>query len=219
MSGETLTERIIFTQLRATIDEENRVFLKARGSFLITDDLQVMPLSAETTLDLLANHGTGAEQLELKAIGFSQEEVTLLFKHMLFTKASLTNTFLLEQREVYSKPPSEEIHEFYSVKKEEIHDVQKISLNVIVQISSQKVICAEARDDFVSFLMSMLTFPLGAVVKLLDRAPTLGSISDLYNSVEGLSVEEYMKSEHHNSQGTVTFTQACPSVCLQESVA
>lgn len=195
--GEKLTKEMLLNQPADTTDEENGVFLIARGSFIVTDDLQIMPLSAETTVGLLNNHGASAEALEVKAIDFSQEEATRLLRHMLSSKTSLTDTFLLKETDVSSKPRFEGTPKFYSAKREEISDVQKISLNVIAQKSNGKVICAEAGGDFVSFLMSMLTFPLGAVVELLDGNPALRSISTLYKCVQGSNIDEYVRSKDY----------------------
>jgi len=50
----------------------------------------------------------------------------------------------------------------------------------------KKVIFAEASGDFVDFIFSFLTMPLGSILKLLDGNSFAGCVSNLYKSVENL---------------------------------
>lgn len=56
----------------------------------------------------------------------------------------------------------------------------KMSIRVMVQKSNQKIVFAHAEEDFVDFLFSFLTIPLGSVVCLLGENSSLGSIDNLY---------------------------------------
>jgi len=56
-----------------------------------------------------------------------------------------------------------------------------------MQNKSQKnVIYAEANGDFVDFIFSFLTMPLGSIVKLLGPDYFAGCVGNLYKSVENL---------------------------------
>ena len=63
----------------------------------------------------------------------------------------------------------------------------KISLNLLVDTKSKKVLFAEAGEDFVDFVFSLLTLPIGAVVKLISAGTMQGSIGRLYQSVDNIS--------------------------------
>jgi hypothetical protein len=64
-----------------------------------------------------------------------------------------------------------------------------INLRLLINDKTGKILYAEAGKDFVDLLFSFLTLPIGSVMKLLSefkRAKTVGSLTNLYNSVEKL---------------------------------
>ncbi|XP_058099870.1 uncharacterized protein LOC131244252 [Magnolia sinica] len=63
----------------------------------------------------------------------------------------------------------------------------KLSLKLLVDKKSNKVLFAEAGKEFIDFLFNLLTLPLGSVTKLLTRGRMVGCIGRLYGSVENLS--------------------------------
>ncbi|KAM3329022.1 hypothetical protein ACQJBY_026218 [Aegilops geniculata] len=63
----------------------------------------------------------------------------------------------------------------------------KLSMKLLVNSKSQRVLYAEAGKDVVDFLFSLLTLPLGTVAKLIaDENPAAGSVVNLYSSVDRL---------------------------------
>jgi hypothetical protein len=62
----------------------------------------------------------------------------------------------------------------------------KISLKLLVDTKSKKVLFAEADKEFVDFVFSLLTLPIGAVVKLISAGTMQGSIGRLYQSVDNI---------------------------------
>ncbi|RWR95483.1 hypothetical protein CKAN_02483200 [Cinnamomum micranthum f. kanehirae] len=71
---------------------------------------------------------------------------------------------------------------------------KKLSLKLLVDKSSHKILFAEAGKDFVDLLFSFLALPLGSVIRLLtDKSRIDVSISKLYDSVDNLS-ETYIRS-------------------------
>jgi len=52
--------------------------------------------------------------------------------------------------------------------------------------SQKKIIFAEASENFVDFIFTFLTIPLGSVVKLLDGNSFIGCVDNLYKTVETL---------------------------------
>ncbi|KAF8725684.1 hypothetical protein HU200_020230 [Digitaria exilis] len=64
----------------------------------------------------------------------------------------------------------------------------KISLKLLVDTKTKKVLFAEAGKEFVDFVFSLLTLPVGAVAKLVSAGTMHGSVGRLYQSVEHIGV-------------------------------
>ncbi|OMP02615.1 hypothetical protein COLO4_10953 [Corchorus olitorius] len=67
-----------------------------------------------------------------------------------------------------------------------------VSLKLLVDPKSQKVLFAEGGKDFVDFLFNILSFPVGTVIRLLTKKEMVGSLGNLYESIETLS-DDYMQ--------------------------
>ena len=64
-----------------------------------------------------------------------------------------------------------------------------ISLNLLVDNNSNKVVYAEARKEFVDFFFGLLQIPLGSIMGLLwnhGMASGSGSLSKVYESIQNL---------------------------------
>jgi hypothetical protein len=68
-----------------------------------------------------------------------------------------------------------------------------LSMKLLVDTKAGRVLYAEASKDVVDFLFSLLTLPVGTVVKILSKDSMVGSIGNLYGSVEKLD-ETYVRS-------------------------
>ncbi|EEF30403.1 conserved hypothetical protein [Ricinus communis] len=68
----------------------------------------------------------------------------------------------------------------------------KLSLKLLIDKKADRVIFAEAGKDFVDFLFSLLSLPVGTVIKLLTNAKMVGCIGNLYESLENLN-DAYMQ--------------------------
>jgi hypothetical protein len=67
--------------------------------------------------------------------------------------------------------------------------VTKVSLKLFIDKKRQRVIFAEADKEFVDFLLSIFTLPVGVVTRLLKEGGGMaGSLPSLYQSIENLSV-------------------------------
>ncbi|MBA0824239.1 hypothetical protein Goarm_020919 [Gossypium armourianum] len=83
-------------------------------------------------------------------------------------------------------------------------DPTKVSIKLLIDQESNKVIIAEAGSDIVDILRSLLKFPLGNIVRLIGKHQCLqraGCLNNLYNSVENLSLTSFR-------------TDACKSMLL-----
>ncbi|XP_059456658.1 uncharacterized protein LOC132186673 [Corylus avellana] len=64
----------------------------------------------------------------------------------------------------------------------------KVSLKLLIDKKSQRVLFAEADKEFVDFLFSIFTLPVGVVTRLLkDGGGMVGCLPSLYRSIENLS--------------------------------
>ncbi|CAH9065358.1 unnamed protein product [Cuscuta europaea] len=66
-----------------------------------------------------------------------------------------------------------------------------VSLKLLISKSSQKVVYAEADKPFVDFLFHLMSFPLGAMIKLVSSS-MVGSLGNLYASIQNLN-ETYLQ--------------------------
>ncbi|CAL2248380.1 unnamed protein product [Prunus armeniaca] len=62
-----------------------------------------------------------------------------------------------------------------------------VSLKLLIDTKRQKVLFAEAGKDFVDFLFTLLSLPLGTIIRLLSKDEMVGSLGRLYGSLETLS--------------------------------
>ncbi|MCH90606.1 tyrosine/dopa decarboxylase [Trifolium medium] len=68
-------------------------------------------------------------------------------------------------------------------------------VKVMVRKSTKEFLFAEAQEDFIDFLFSFLTFPLGGVLEMLKGFSSLSCIDNLYKSMTELSPERYLISQ------------------------
>ncbi|PPD79618.1 hypothetical protein GOBAR_DD23450 [Gossypium barbadense] len=62
-----------------------------------------------------------------------------------------------------------------------------VSLKLLVESTSQRVLFAEAGKDFVDFLFNILSFPVGTVIWLLKKQEMVGCLGNLYDSLETMN--------------------------------
>ncbi|CAL5210259.1 unnamed protein product [Lathyrus oleraceus] len=67
----------------------------------------------------------------------------------------------------------------------------KVSLKLLIDTKNNKVLFAEASKSVIDFLFNLLCLPIGTVVKLLGTNGMVGSLGNLYQSVETLN-QSYM---------------------------
>ncbi|XP_062155319.1 uncharacterized protein LOC133863393 [Alnus glutinosa] len=70
----------------------------------------------------------------------------------------------------------------------------KVSLKLFIDKKSHRVIFAEADKEFVDFLFSIFSLPVGAITRLLkEGGGMVGSLPGLYRSIENLSFSYYIQ--------------------------
>nr|CAB3472155.1 unnamed protein product [Digitaria exilis] len=61
-----------------------------------------------------------------------------------------------------------------------------LSMKLLIDRKAQRVLIAEASKDVVDFLFSLLALPVATAVKLVGKDAMVGSVGNLYSSVENL---------------------------------
>ncbi|GMY08625.1 hypothetical protein FCV25MIE_03864 [Fagus crenata] len=86
-----------------------------------------------------------------------------------------------------------------------------VSLKLLIDTESQKVLFAEAGKEFIDFLFHILALPIGTFISLLKNQGAVGSFGNIYESIENLSTtflqpnfnkETILKPKVHISGGT-----------------
>lgn len=71
----------------------------------------------------------------------------------------------------------------------------KFSLKLLIDVEKNKVVLAEAGQDFVDVLLSLLTLPMGTIARLLEKhqklPPVLGCYKNLNASVANLGIDNF----------------------------
>ncbi|KAL7108904.1 hypothetical protein ACP275_06G141800 [Erythranthe tilingii] len=91
---------------------------------------------------------------------------------------------------------------------EETSNPKKMILRLMVQKSNNKLLFAQAGDDFVDFLFSLLIIPIGGVECLLGGKTRLKSIDNLYNSIAGID-DKYMATKDMRNRITDPKLPSC----------
>ncbi|KAH9619274.1 hypothetical protein KSS87_011941 [Heliosperma pusillum] len=67
----------------------------------------------------------------------------------------------------------------------------KMSVKLLVDKQTKRVLFAEAGKDVVDFLFNLMSLPVATVVKLLNSNNMVGSLGALYKSIESLSLDYF----------------------------
>ncbi|KAG5533330.1 hypothetical protein RHGRI_027505 [Rhododendron griersonianum] len=82
------------------------------------------------------------------------------------------------------------------------HSQAKVTLKLLIDTKSQKVLFAEAEKDFVDFLFNLLHLPVGTVVRLLteqSQQTMVGALGKLYESIQNLSETYFLPNQTKDS--------------------
>ncbi|KAL8029724.1 hypothetical protein ABFX02_14G243100 [Erythranthe guttata] len=165
-------------QESSSCDEEGLGFVKGVVTYMVMDDLVVTPMSTISSITLLNKFNikeVGA--LQEKVVNMGMAEAVKLLKASLETDKVLTNVFLNLSSPNLENPTMAE---------------STLSLKLLINSQSKRVLFAEAGKDFVDFLFYVLSLPVGTVINLLKKQENIGSLANLYESIENLN-ETYIQ--------------------------
>ncbi|XP_014512015.1 uncharacterized protein LOC106770736 [Vigna radiata var. radiata] len=72
----------------------------------------------------------------------------------------------------------------------------KLTLKLLIDAKREKVLFAEASKAVIDFLFNLLCLPIGTVIRILNKNQMVGSLANLYESVENLD-ETYMQPDQN----------------------
>ncbi|KAL7129051.1 hypothetical protein ABFS83_13G037100 [Erythranthe nasuta] len=152
-------------------EDDGGVFTEKKISFQLTDDLKMAPSiqgSVTQTLIRLGVEVTQGAEFMTVTLGFN--EIIELLKASLFSETPLTDV-VLRQTNTMGCSTVDSLHH----KKLGSPSISKKTMTVkaVVQKSTNKLLFVQAEEDFVDFLFSLLTIPLGGVEYLLDSNTSL----------------------------------------------
>lgn len=182
--------KLMEQEMKVEGDEDNNpkgdgVFVRGESMYLIFDDLTVLQNSARNTVHQLVQLGyTDFTKLTEISPNVGLNQIMELLKRALISASPLSDVFLAREARG-SKPVSSFAPRLAS---QDVHGGDSsYNLQITVSKSKNKILYAEAEEDFADFLFSFLTMPLGSSLKLLDGDVNLGSMHNLYKSVKDLN--------------------------------
>ncbi|GFP79559.1 hypothetical protein PHJA_000099400 [Phtheirospermum japonicum] len=179
-------------------DGDCGVFTKSKAYFIITDDLKIFPSETGYVLDIFRSLGiTGTDGTELRNVTFGFNEVIDLLRWSLLSPTPLTDLILNKRKLDHVSMKCETGAGTLvgdQIEKQTIEG-KKMVVKVIYRESTNKLLLAEADGDFVEYLFTLLTIPLGAVECLLGGITTLKNIDNLYRSLGDINDYKYLKTQ------------------------
>ncbi|XP_058768048.1 uncharacterized protein LOC131641762 [Vicia villosa] len=182
------------------LKQSHQGFVNCVTTFVITDDLTVMPNGIDyTSLSLLQEYGiTNPSSVKEIVLNVTKEKVVDLLKHSLLSSSTLTDLFL-------RKKPSPGRSMFFFPDGESSCKI-KITVKLVIRKSDGKLLYAQGEQDFANMLLNFLTFPLGIIAQKFGKICSVGNINRLYKSIADLNEYKYFMSIN------AKFRLACPCI-------
>ncbi|XP_058095134.1 uncharacterized protein LOC131240728 isoform X2 [Magnolia sinica] len=189
--GGAMIVKIVFRKSKPVVDgSDEGVFVKRTMRFMISDDLQVGPISTNACLSLLNELGVrDRAALEEKSVNVGTNEALHILRQLMVSNTPLTDVFLPKPDALGNASGALKLY-LEDIATDKKDTGKKMSVKLLVSESKNKVLYAEATNDFLDLLFSFLTFPLGSIVKLLGPGSSIRCLDNLYRSVEDLSRDD-----------------------------
>ncbi|TYH89587.1 hypothetical protein ES332_D01G273100v1 [Gossypium tomentosum] len=164
--GKLMNSEIYLEEMErdAVKDENEGGFCKVESRFFITDDLRVMKGLPGELIQFLNKLGIKDVNMNaVKELEIGSKEIFNLLSHSLISKTTLTDVFLRKQGTMLVERP---LLIGPSTKETTAKD-GKTRVKIMERKSDRKILYAEANEDFVDLLFSLLTIPLESVLQLV----------------------------------------------------
>ncbi|KAL6535892.1 hypothetical protein OROHE_012736 [Orobanche hederae] len=193
--GKSTMNREIY--VRDDDSGDGGVYTMRTAYFVISDELQIFPCVTGDVIRLLSNLGiTDTDETEQMDITFGFKEIMDLLKESFLSRTPLTD-IVLNKMNVKSKYEMGTL--VPEIAKSPTSNTKQFVVKAVFHGSKNKILFVEADDNFVEFLFTLLTVPLGGIELLLGGSTTLTNIDNLYRSIQNINANKYLKT-----QGTKT---------------
>ncbi|KAJ9540055.1 hypothetical protein OSB04_026561 [Centaurea solstitialis] len=150
-------------------------FVKGVVTYMVMDDLVVKPMSTISSITMLNKFNVKeVGGLEEKVVSFDMKEVGIDVAQGIIRVQECAYNCVFGLMKLRTKMAADSAS-------------SKVSLKLLIDKKAQKVLFAESNKEFVDFLFHVLSLPLGTVIKLLTKNAMVGSLGNLYDSVENLN--------------------------------
>ncbi|KAJ6814104.1 uncharacterized protein M6B38_139425 [Iris pallida] len=179
-----------------------KLFVKEGVKYIISSDLHVEPA---TVMHILSLHQKmdmkDGSVLEEWYMDIGEEEILALLKRLLVSEMPVTDLYFHHNDKTDDATRdhvgSRKAAQVKTESKLEAN-TEGISIKLLINKHTNKLLCAEVDDDFLNILFTFLTLPLGSLIKILNKNTGKGCVDNLYRSAEDLSLE-YFESEQSRS--------------------
>ncbi|KAK7281656.1 hypothetical protein RIF29_09839 [Crotalaria pallida] len=144
----------------------NEVFVMDMATFIIYDDLKVVPYTFETTIFLPINLAyEDFNAIKVVSVNITKMEIIDILKYSLLSETPLTDLFVRKKEFSMNSNLMSGLN--FDISEPETNaGGEMMKVKVVVRKSNKKILFAIASEDFVDFIFSFLTFPLGRVVQM-----------------------------------------------------
>ncbi|XP_057777894.1 uncharacterized protein LOC130996614 [Salvia miltiorrhiza] len=168
------------------------VFTIHTASFIISDDLQILPNETGIVGIVVSLGITDMDKAELINVDLGFNEIMNLLMTSLTSPTPLSDVILNKTRQINTSilesPPL-----LQNVAMEENPNSKNLSLKVMIQKSTGKFLYAQAKEEFIEFLFGLLHIPLGGAEYVFAGKTCFKAIDNLYRSSADL-IDKYFKS-------------------------
>ncbi|KAJ9551068.1 hypothetical protein OSB04_015113 [Centaurea solstitialis] len=176
------------------------VFVPSLTTFIVTDDLNVMPNTLDFSIPLACDLGfTDSSQLEEMTFDIGREQMVILVKAALLFKNPLSYLVFhaTHPSGVLVNPRLGTSIQLLTSNEDDPNPYfKKMTLRVAWQKSTSKFLFAEAEENFVDFLFGFLEIPLGTLIgKLMNGNTSFECLDNLFASISNMSVGRCINSE------------------------
>ncbi|KAJ9550997.1 hypothetical protein OSB04_015042 [Centaurea solstitialis] len=164
----------------------NGVFVSDITTYIVTDDLSVMPYTPGCCIQLLRDVGvTDTGFLEERSVDIGREQILDLLRFALSFSSPLTYLVLRKTHPFRGLVHLEQkIDQVTSIEKGVSSSDPKMFLHVSLQKSTGKLLFAEAEEDFIDFVFGFLAISLGTLTgDLMNGSSSLVCMDNLYRSI------------------------------------
>ncbi|RDY01254.1 hypothetical protein CR513_15445, partial [Mucuna pruriens] len=200
--GESMKNVELLVESKEESGGDKGVFVERDAMFLIYDDLTVLRSSPSNSVSppLQFGHKDFSRMTEVsvnvgldKMPGHFPYSNTLIMifsilKQALTSKYPLSDAFLPDRESKLSYS--------FSPDNGPSHSEGSVEIKVMVNKSKNEIQFIEADEDFVDYLVSFLTTPLGSILNLMNGKLSLGSIDKLYKSVKNIDPSWFIGSSN-----------------------